>query len=509
MAGSYVLVTAAAVLVVEAVAVLVVIPGLLSESDMSSRVQFTAGQLAGVDGPRLIAQSTRGASPGGLAGEVMGDPGVSARNVVFTANGIDVPRLPGNTRGRVSAPAEALVSTDGRLLDSSYPARFPRGARVDGLLPKDWQAAAVGTWTVFGTRVDWAAAPVLNPPATSASSTPPVLPSPPTAPVLNPNSPKPQSSRKDQGDIIGWVYVDAPAGQAPPLPLDSLSPLLRVGVIVLAGTIPVGVLFGLLTTRGLIRRLRRLADGTAEVAGGNLEQRVKVSGGDEVGRLERHFNLMAERLATAMEEQRALAETNARLAERSRITRELHDSISQDLFSLSALAAGLRQALPAGSPLQPQVATLASTTNSMSQEMRALLLELRPSALEKQGLAPALEELCDTYQARVGITVRREISIVRLGAASEQALFRVAQEGLANAARHSDAGQVELSLREMGDRVELELNDDGRGFDAEQNRHGMGLTLMAERVEELGGSLEVESSRGRGTRVLAALPAEP
>jgi signal transduction histidine kinase len=142
----------------------------------------------------------------------------------------------------------------------------------------------------------------------------------------------------------------------------------------------------------------------------------------------------------------------------------------------------------------------------MIQEMRALLLELRPSALENQGLVPALEELCNAYEARVGLRVPRDIRTVRLDATAEQAVFRVAQEGLANAARHSDADQVEVWLREWGDGAELELKDDGRGFDADQNGHGMGLKLMAERVRELGGSIVVDSRPGWGTRVLARLP---
>src|SRR5262249_43538208 len=151
------------------------------------------------------------------------------------------------------------------------------------------------------------------------------------------------------------------------------------------------------------------------------------AGADEVGQLERHFNLMAERLDESIAERQALAEKNARLAERSRISRELHDSISQDLFSISALAGGLRKALPAGSARRPQLETLSKRVAPAMQEMRTLLLELRPPALEEKGLVPALADLCDAYEVRVGARGRKALAPIVLAPAVEQAVFRIAQ----------------------------------------------------------------------------------
>jgi len=229
---------------------------------------------------------------------------------------------------------------------------------------------------------------------------------------------------------------------------------------------------------------------------------------DEISQLERHFNQMAERLEISIAEQRALAERNARLSERSRISRELHDSISQDLFSLSALAGGLTKALPPGSKVQPQLETLRATVGRMIQEMRALLLELRPTALDEKGLLPALEDLCDAYEERVGVRVLSHLELVELDPAAEHAIFRVAQEGLANAARHSEAARITLRLHPSKGGAELVVADDGRGFDSKLvgARHGLGLKLMAERVSELGGSVAIKSRPGRGTELRVSLP---
>jgi signal transduction histidine kinase len=308
-------------------------------------------------------------------------------------------------------------------------------------------------------------------------------------------------------EILAYVYVQVPVPDGISVNLASLKPLVQSGAIFLLITIPVGVVFGMLTTRGTVRRLRRLAAGTVGFAAGDFSQRVPESGPDEVGQLERHFNGMAERLAESIAEQRALAERNARLAERSRISRELHDSISQDLFSISALAGGLRKALPADAAVQPQLETLGRTVGSAIQEMRALLLELRPTALEEKGLVPALADLCEAYEVRAGVPVRGELEPVALGPAVEQAMFRIAQEGLSNAVRHSEADRIELRLRRSGEAAELTVADNGRGFDGQAGTHGLGLRLMAERVRELGGSLAIDSETGRGTRLRVLLPA--
>jgi signal transduction histidine kinase len=276
---------------------------------------------------------------------------------------------------------------------------------------------------------------------------------------------------------------------------------------VLAGAVPVGLVFGLLSTRRLIGRLRRLAATTVAVAGGDYQQRVAVAGGDEVAQLETNLNRMAQQLEGAIATQRQLASA----AERARIARELHDAISQDLFSLRLLAGGLRKALPAGSPLHPQVEAMEQTATQTMHEMQALLLELRPVALDDAGLIPALEELCGAYRERLGVTVDADLEPVQLAPQVEHAVLRVVQEALANAVKHAQPSRIRLRLEQQDGQVAVMVTDNGGGFDPElaEQQHGLGLGLMRERVAELGGTLQLTSTPGNGTSVRALLPAGP
>ncbi|HKW73149.1 MAG TPA: histidine kinase [Candidatus Dormibacteraeota bacterium] len=279
-------------------------------------------------------------------------------------------------------------------------------------------------------------------------------------------------------------------------------------LVVLLLALPLGGLFGVVITRGMVTRLRVLTHTTSGVAEGDFTQRVINRSGDELGQLERNFNEMAERLEAAVSRERLLADKNGRQAERSRISRELHDSISQDLFSISLLAAGLEKALPQGSPLRDEVHTLAATAEATNREMRALLLELRPASLEEKGLTAALEELASGYSARLGLTVNVDLENVSMPPAIELAMLRIAQEGLANASKHSRATMVSLTLRRLDDDIVLSVADDGLGF--EPNRYGgsegFGLKHMTERAAELGGRVSVSSEAGKGTIVSAEFP---
>jgi signal transduction histidine kinase len=319
--------------------------------------------------------------------------------------------------------------------------------------------------------------------------------------------------------VIGIVYVvvtpqddpaDEKAGGEHGTLAAGIGSLITPGVIILILLLPVGGLFGLFSTGRLIRRIRRLADGTSAMAEGDLKARIPVSGGDEVGRLERAFNSMAERLDAALADQRRAAGTEARRAERTRIARELHDSISQDLFSVNLLAGGLRKALSPGSELRHQAQSMERSLARTMREMRAMLLELRPIDLEEAGLAEALDELCRAYGSRLGISISARIDEpLPLDAPVEHAVFRVVQEAVGNAIRHGQAESIELRVAATDGRVEVIVHDDGRGFDplSTTGRHGLGLELMRERVGELGGTVQVVSAPEDGTSVTVLLPA--
>ena len=482
MAASYVLVTAAAVIVVEAIVIAFTIPSLLANQDLVTRVQYTASSYADAVAGASTSTTDLVLPPDFVLGQP--DPSLGPGQIKAQAYGLEIPQITGVYPDDGPPLSLALVvSLDGHVLATSYPTRYPIGSQAFSVLPNGpnslYGGAAGQISDVAGGRVAWAVVPVVQ------------------------ASGKPLGSIKN---LNAFVYVQAPVQPKTIASFASAEPLLLPGLVVLLLAVPVGTLFGLFTTRGVVRRLRRLAGTTASYADGNFAQRVATGPPDEVGKLERNFNEMAARLQAAVSRERLLAEKSARLAERSRISRELHDSISQDLFSLSLLAAGLEKALPADSPVRAEVQTLAETVQSTNREMRALLLELRPTTLDEKGLVPALEELVSNYSARLGVRVDADLEPVSLAPAAELAALRIAQEGLANAIKHAHATTIRLAMHRRGEFAEISVADDGEGFILNGNGQGLGLRLMRERVAELGGSLDIHSRDGEGTTVSATLP---
>ncbi|WP_344507482.1 HAMP domain-containing sensor histidine kinase [Dactylosporangium maewongense] len=485
MAVSYVVVSAIAVFVVEAVALAVMLPRFVAARDSVEQARQQVAD-AEVDAARAKAERLAVATPAAVDEQVSRAPvnpgGTDAELLMTLVRGGGLSKdLNSDSRPELLV---ALTDVNGFILAASPASLLPTGTAV-------WNAAACtsvrsGRTTVDGQPAGWAASPVQI------------------------------RMQNDNARFVGAVYVrlivaknfaDAKPGSASATA--GFEGLLIPGGIVMLMLVPVGALFGLLSTGPLIRRIRRLADGTAAMAGGDLRIRLPVTGNDEVARLERSFNAMAERLEEAVASDRAAAGAQARRAERTRITRELHDSVSQDLFSASLLAGGLRKALPAGSELRHQAASLEASLERTKREMRAMLLELRPVALEDAGLSEALDELCRAYQERLGIAVTARVEAGHLDPPVEHAVLRVVQEALGNAVRHGAPDTVELTVTRAAGQVTVTVHDDGRGFDPSEadGRHGMGIQLMRDRVRELGGMVDVVSAPQAGTTVKVLLPA--
>jgi signal transduction histidine kinase len=519
MTASYVLVTATVVLLVEAVVIGVVAPKVLSQQALAARIRTTTLGLAA----KLGQLPASGLTP---RGPQLGQPGASAasgRAVPDGQGGILIPEVSGPCPAGAFTLA-VLVTPQGRILATSAPGCYPVGRTVAELPggTLDRVAKGSGTATVDGGTVLWAGAPIGGAapggPEPSESGTPSgsgkQIPTP-AATALPSGAPTPGStgSAGPSSTVEGFVYVQAPATAEGGT--RALGPFIRTGLLLLLLTVVVGILFGLLSTRRLTRRLATLARTTQGVADGDLARRVPVSGTDEVAQLEGSFNRMAEQLSESLVSERRLADSNARLAERSRIARELHDSISQDLFSLSMLAGGLRKALPEDTPVRSEVAAMEETASRATREMQALLLELRPVALEGAGLTHALEDLCRAYRERLGVQVDADLEQLTIPPPVEHAVLRVAQEALANAIRHGNPQRVQVVVRGENGAVAVRVSDDGRGFVAADavggpgaagTPSGMGLRSMRERVEELGGSFTVDSTPGQGTVVSVVIP---
>jgi PAS domain S-box-containing protein len=229
-------------------------------------------------------------------------------------------------------------------------------------------------------------------------------------------------------------------------------------------------------------------------------------------------------LARGVGDQLSVAISNARyfdttqqaaaLEERHRIARDLHDSVSQSLFSLTlhtrtaelALArAGLDAESDLGRPLQ-QVSEL---TRGALAEMRALIFELRPGALAEEGLGAALGKHSAAVTAREGLEISVQVPDERLPLAIEQEehLYRLAQEGLHNTVKHAEASHAWVEIGAGDAEVVLTLRDDGVGFDpAEPHPGHFGLETMRERASRIGAELSLESAPGAGTKVQVRVP---
>jgi signal transduction histidine kinase len=202
--------------------------------------------------------------------------------------------------------------------------------------------------------------------------------------------------------------------------------------------------------------------------------------------------------------------------ERQRIARDLHDSVSQALFSTTlrvrtAQRALAREGLGSTGPVGEQLSEIGQLTRSALAEMRALILELRPGALAEEGLVAALTEQASVLSAREGLVIEvgGPAEGLPLGPEAEEQLYRLGQEALANVVKHAQATRAAVEIAARDGTVSLEVRDDGRGFDPTGVTGGhFGLRSMRGRVADLGGRLEVTSAPGHGTVVHAEVPSQ-
>lgn len=344
--ASYILVTLAVVVLVEAVVLGFQVPSLVNGTQLQAQVDAAAKSYG-----QQLSQRYRGGVP---AGTVLGErgrrvqPGLARLALDGT---LAVPAITGPVRGGLAVTAVVAIAADDRVVASSAPSRYPPGRAAASELPAPAAAAiAAGPGRMFfktgsvPTRYGsvvmtvWAAgrAVISGPPASAGG--------------------------------VAYVYVQAPWAPRFISPLRAWGELGQLGetgqllsgqYALLLAIVPVGVLFGLLASRRLVRRVRRLERAAVAVADGDYSVTLPVSGRDEVGRLEANFTIMAGQLGSALAAERQRATGDARAAERARIAREVHDAISQHLFGLRMIAAALTarmRSTPADRPRPQQPA---------------------------------------------------------------------------------------------------------------------------------------------------------
>jgi signal transduction histidine kinase len=473
--ASYILVTFAVVVLVETLVLGYQVLPALAGSQLQAQVDSTASSYA----QQLARDHPRGVP----VGTVLGAPALGGS---------------GPVPGGQAMAAVVAVGTNGTVLASSAPARYPPGrpvalgAMADPALPANVDGMkGNGKFSPYGTPYGDVLFDVVRLPG------------------------RPATARTPDGGPgqVAYVYVQAPwsAGFINPVSgwrrLGQLGTaeqnlLVLVPLALLAAIVPVGFLFGLAASWRLVRRVRRLEQATLAVADGDYTVALPASGRDELGRLEANFTTMTRQLGSAMTAQRQRAADDARAAERARIAREMHDAISQHLFALRMIAAGMRRADPGNEQAQ----VIERVSEEALRDMQTLLAELRPAGLDGAGLTGALRELCANYHDRLGVVVDASLDDVAVPAPVGHALLRITQEACANAVRHGAARKLAVSLTRQPGHVQLAVRDEGAGFDPAARPAGSGLAHIRARVAELGGTADIDSAPGCGTSVTVRVP---
>jgi two-component system, NarL family, sensor histidine kinase UhpB len=226
---------------------------------------------------------------------------------------------------------------------------------------------------------------------------------------------------------------------------------------------------------------------------------------EEVERIELAFLRMMSRLEA--ERRRAgSAALRAQEQERARVARDLHDEVNQSLTGLLLRLEAAREDAPP--ELEAELAKTKALANQAMRELLSLARQLRPTALDDLGLAAAVAgQVEQLARGEIEAELIAEGEFSDLDDDAQLVVYRVAQEALSNAARHSGAARIEVRLRRpAAGGVELEVADDGRGFAFEKSERGLGIAGMRERALLVGGELTIESGPGRGTTVRLSVP---
>lgn len=309
--------------------------------------------------------------------------------------------------------------------------------------------------------------------------------------------------------IAGWLYLSTH--------LETPSASMWAEYAVLLLLIAPGV--GYYVARKYQRKVDALHLAIKQVAKGNMGERLPAPPGDPFESVYRDFNAMAASLESRLRlvQEEGVADVlksmqsnqDAVMEERRRLARDLHDTVSQQLFAIHMAASALPKLLelnPDGA--KTVVGQLENMSHHAQRQMRSLIAQLRPLELEEQTLEEALGKWFPDYCNQNNLQGKLEIVLPdELAEAIEHQLFLIIQEGMANVVKHARAKRVSLLLYDAGHQYVLQIEDDGVGFVPDPaKRSSYGLSTMRERAERLGGDAEIRSRPGTGTVIHVHIP---
>lgn len=295
----------------------------------------------------------------------------------------------------------------------------------------------------------------------------------------------------------------------------------RFELLVIALAMVINLIFNMLMLRRYFSPLERLIErleaiDPAQPGTFGPQEQTAV---EEIDRLAYSFRRLLGRIEAEQRRSGRMV-IRAQEEERKRVARDLHDEVNQALTAILLRLEALAQDAPP--ELSGQVTELKSLVNQAMDELLQLARQLRPSALDDHGLVPAIEGHLKAFSSKTGIkaTLSARGQAGGLGDDQQTAVYRVVQEALSNAARHSGASRISVDLEAFKyGGVELKVTDDGKGFDPKQKKRngakaetghvrvgGLGLDGMIERARLVGGDLQVESQPGKGTKIRLYIP---
>lgn len=280
----------------------------------------------------------------------------------------------------------------------------------------------------------------------------------------------------------------------------------------------IGSLFGLLSGSSIRKQFQLIIDGIYKIELGDKPDIEKMKKQDldpianKLEKLHRYIveqTKLSQKLVDEKAEDVEKRTQDIISEERNRLARELHDSVSQQLFAASMMMSAINEtnSFSTNEPLSKQLKMVEEMIHQSQLEMRALLLHLRPVALKGKSLPKGIKELLSELTLKVPLKITSKIEEMTLSKGIEDHLFRILQESISNTLRHAKATALEVLLIKRDGFVILRVIDDGVGFDVEASNSGSyGLQNMYERAIEIGGTLKIISLKEQGTRLEVKVP---
>lgn len=290
------------------------------------------------------------------------------------------------------------------------------------------------------------------------------------------------------------------------------------GLAGIVASVLTGIWASSVFTGKITGHLKSIAWGAESLSRGDLSFRLPPSPDKELQSISDSFNHMAARIETQVKTLQSLTDENAELMlqtseaaaldERRRLASDLHDAVSQQLFSINmSISAALRLFPKNPDAAFEQMEFVKDMALRAQSEMRALLMHLRPVSLNERSFKDAAQVLLLEIQAKNNIRCEANIEDIELPKGVEDNLFRILQEAVANTIKHASAESMKVNMLKTKGRIYLSVEDDGVGMPEDTNRQtSYGLKTMVERAEKVGGTVDMISLPGRGTRIEVRVP---